>query len=244
MLDWTPAGDYRLSWLDLKLGVRIWLKHPALSLVSVIGMALATAIGAAYFAGFAALLDPSLPLDEGDRIISIQNIDVRSGSDEERILHDFLIWRNELRSVDDLAAMRIENRNLIVEGQTTRLVRVAKMTASGFRVARVAPALGRTLVDDDERPGAPPVMLIAEETWRNLFDRDAGILGRSVQLGGTTHTIVGVMPAGFRFPLNNHFWIPLRMDPAGYAPRSGPTIHVFGRLSDGASIDAPRRRHR
>lgn len=135
--------------------------------------------------------------------------------------------------------MRIENRNLILEGQTTRLVRVAMMTASGFRVARVAPALGRPLLDDDERPGAPPVLLIAEETWQNLFDRDAGILGQSIQLGRTTHTIVGVMPAGFRFPLNNHFWIPLQPDPVAYEPGSGPSIHVFGRLADGVSSRTP-----
>ena len=232
------SGEWGLSWLDVKLGVRIWLKHPALSLVSVIGMAVATAIGAAYFAGFSTLLDPSLPLDEGDRIVSIQNIDVRSGSEEDRILHDFLTWKDQLRSVDDLAAMRIENRNLIVEGQPTRLVRVAKMTAAGFRVARVAPVVGRLLVDDDERPGAPPVLLIAEETWQSLFDRDAGVLGRSVQLGRTTHTIVGVMPAGFRFPLDNQFWVPLQPDPGGYEPRSGPSVHVFGRLADGVPIDA------
>jgi predicted permease len=236
----TPRtfGDLRVSWLDLTLGVRIWLKHPALSLVSVIGMALATAIGAAYFAGFATMLDPSLPFDEGDRIVSIENVDVRRGSDEDRILHDFLTWRDELRSVDDLAAMRIEDRNLIGEAQRTRLVRVAKITASGFRVTRVAPLLGRLLVDADERPDAPPVLLIAEEVWQNLFDRDAGILGRSVQLGRTKHTIVGVMPAGFRFPLDNQFWVPFQTDPGGYAPRSGPSIHVFGRLADGLSIEA------
>jgi hypothetical protein len=240
----TPRtfGDLRVSWLDLTLGVRIWLKHPALSLVSVIGMALATAIGAAYFAGFATMLDPSLPFDEGDRIVSIENVDVRRGSDEDRILHDFLTWRDELRSVDDLAAMRIEDRNLIGEAQRTRLVRVAKITASGFRVTRVAPLLGRLLVDADERPDAPPVLLIAEEVWQNLFDRDAGILGRSVQLGRTKHTIVGVMPAGFRFPLDNQFWVPFQTDPGGYAPRSGPSIHVFGRLADGLSIEAARRR--
>ena len=230
-------GDWRFSWLDLKLAVRIWLRHPALSLVSVIGLALATAIGAGYFAGFSALLDPSLPLDEGDRIVSIQNIDARTGSDEDRILHDFLRWRDDLRSVDDLAAMRIENRNLVVDAQTTRLIRVAKMTAAGFRVARVAPVLGRLLVDEDERPGAPPVLLIAEETWQSLLNRDAGILGRSVQLGRTKHTIVGVMPAGFRFPLDNQFWVPLQTDPGGYEPRSGPSVHVFGRLADGVAID-------
>lgn len=233
-----PWRAWGLSWLDVRLGIRIWLKDPALSIVSVIGIAVSTAIGAAYFAGFSAMLDPSLPLDEGDRIVVLQNVDVRSGTEEERILHDFVRWQQQLRSIDDLAAMQIENRNVIVTGQATRLVRVAKMTAAGFRVARVAPVLGRLPADSDEQPGAPPVILISEETWQTLFDRDADVLGRVIQLGTAKHTVVGVMPAGFRFPLNNHLWVPLQPDPAGYKPRSGPAVHVFGRLADGVSIDA------
>jgi predicted permease len=230
-----PVG---ISWLDVKLGVRMMLKHRALSLVSVVGMAVAIAIGAGYFAAFSTLLDPALPLDEGDRIVAIQNVDVREGGEEERILHDFLVWREELRSVNEVAAMRIEDRNLIVEGRSATLIRIAKMTAAGFRVARVAPVLGRPIVDADERPGAPPVLVIAEEVWRDLFDRDPGILGRSVGLGRTAHTIVGVMPAGFRFPLSHRFWVPLQTDRARYEPGAGPPIHVFGRLADGVTIAA------
>ena len=233
-----PFRDFRISWLDVKLGLRLMLRHRALSFVSVIGMAVAIAIGAGYFAAFSTMLDPALPLDEGSRIVAIQNVDVRNGGEENRVLSDFLVWKDELRSVDDLAAMRIEDRNLIVEGRSTTLIRVAKMTAAGFRVARVAPVLGRPIVDDDERPGAPPVLVIAEEAWRDLFARDPAILGRSVGLGRTTHTIVGVMPAGFRFPLSNRFWVPLQADRASDAPGAGPPIHVFGRLADGVTIAA------
>lgn len=221
----------------MKLGVRMMLKHPALSLVSVIGMALATAIGAGYFAAFSTLLDPSLPLDEGERIVSIQNVDTRTGGEEERILHDFLVWRDEVRSIQDVAAMRNASRNLIVEGRTTRLVRVAVMTAAGFRVARVAPVLGRPLLDQDERPGAPPVVVIAEDVWQDLFDRAPSVLGRSVRLGRTTHAIVGVMPAEFRFPLNHRFWVALQLEPTDHERGAGPSIHVFGRLADGLTIE-------
>jgi predicted permease len=230
-------GEFRFSWVDVKLGVRMMRKHPALSLVSVIGMALAIAIGAGYFAAFSTLLDPALPLDEGDGIVSIQNVDIRTGSEEERILHDFIVWKDELQSVRDLAAMRNDSRNLIVEGGTTTLVRLAEMTGAGFRVAGVAPVLGRPLVDEDERPGGPPVVVIAEEVWRDLFDRDPGILGRPVRLGRTIHTVVGVMPAGFRFPLNHRFWVPLRLDPGAHERGTGPSIHVFGRLADGLTIE-------
>ena len=63
------------------------------------------------------------------------------------------------------------------------------------------PLLGRTLLDEDERPGAPPVLVIAYEQWQRQFNADARILGRTVRLGDTPHTIVGVMPEGFAFPI-------------------------------------------
>ena len=204
----------------------------------MIGMSVAIAIGAGYFAAFSTMLDPSVPLDEGERIVSIQNVDTRTADEEDRILHDFVVWRDELRSIRDVAAMHLDSRNLIVEGRTTELVEVAAMTASGFRVARVAPPLGRPVLEDDERRGAPPVVLIAEEVWQDVFDRDPDVLGRSVRLGGTAHTVIGVMPAGFRFPYNHRFWIPLRLDPPAHERGAGPAILVFGRLADGATVDA------
>ena len=80
------------------------------------------------------------------------------------------------------------------------------MSASGFRVARVRPLMGRYLVEDDEREGAASVVVIGEEVWRNRFESDPAILGRTIQLGAALHSIVGVMPKGFAFPVNHHFW--------------------------------------
>ena len=73
-----------VSWLDVKLGIRMVAKYPGLSLVAVLGMAVAIAIGAGYFAGYSALLDPALPLDEGDRVVGLRYRDVsRPGNDAE-----------------------------------------------------------------------------------------------------------------------------------------------------------------
>src|SRR5687767_6323979 len=130
----------QVSWLDVKLGLRMLRKYPALSVVSVIGMSVAIAIAAGYYGAIGAIIDPTLPLDEGDRIVSIQNADVRqAGALMLQSTHDFVAWRNELRSVRDLSAFRTETRNVIVEGKGAEAVDVAEMTAAGFRVARVAP---------------------------------------------------------------------------------------------------------
>jgi predicted permease len=111
------------------------------------------------------------------------------------------------------------------------------MTASGFRITRVPPLLGRYLVDDDEREGAIPVVVIGYDMWRNRFARDPKVVGRTLQLGAELFTVVGVMPEGFAFPVNNRLWTPLRLDPLDYEAGAAPPIEVFGRLAPGATLE-------
>jgi putative ABC transport system permease protein len=225
------------SAIDVKLGGRMLLKHPGLALVGGFGMAVATAIGAGAFAFFNTYYLPDLPLDEGDRIVNVVNWDTRRRDEEQRVLHDFVAWRNEAKSLVDVGAFRIGRRNVIDQpGQSgPASVVVAEMSAAGFRVARVAPLLGRALVSDDERVDAPPVVVIGYDAWTTRFKSDTGILGRTIRLGRTVHTVVGVMPEGFEFPINQQYWIPLRDDPNAYPVGGGPKMAVFARLAPGAT---------
>jgi predicted permease len=224
---------WRVSWLDVKLGLRMFIKYPGLSLVSVIGMAVAIAIGAGYFTVLGTWLDSSLPLPEGNRIVSIRK--VGGGAMENASGAEFLQWRDELKTVRDLGTFRTERRNLAADGRID-VVDVAAMTASGFRVARIPPAMGRALSDDDERPGAPPVVVIGFEEWQRRFDGDPRILERTLRLDDTVHTIVGVMPQGFGFPINFKYWVPLYVSPDIGSDR----LFVFGRLADGFSMKEAR----
>jgi len=187
-------------WLDVKLGVRMLIKYPGLALVGVFGIAVGVAIAAGGFSViYGAYLAPSLPLDEGGRIVSIEIWDSAANKPERRILRDYRLWREELKSVQEIGAFRTVTPNLITLGAQPGSVRVASMSASGFRVARVRPLMGRYLVDDDEREGAPYVVVIGESIWRNRFGSDPHILERTIQLGATPHSIVGVMPENFAF---------------------------------------------
>ena len=80
--------------------------------------------------------------------------------------------------MEDLAAFRDESYNLIAADRPPRPVRAAAMTASAFRLTRVAPILGRTLLDEDERPAAPPVLVIDNHDWQRYFNGDPGVLGQ------------------------------------------------------------------
>jgi len=225
---------WRISWLDVKLGLRMFVKYPGLSLVSVTSMAVAIAIGAGYFTVLGTWLDATFPLPEGERIVSIRKVSVGGSSIDDASGADLLQWREALKSVGDLGAFRDRTRNLLQDGATD-LVHVAEMSASGFRLARTAPIMGRALVNDDERPGAA-VVVIGYEEWRTRFGGDARILDRTVRLDDTVYAIVGVMPQGFGFPVNHRYWVPLHVSP----DIGDDQLRVFGRIADGFSMSDAR----
>ena len=225
-----------ISTTDLKLAIRMLVRYPGLTTVGVLGMSVGITIAAATLTIVAALMNPALPFDEGDRIVAIGKWDAQTNNQEQRILHEYGLWRTSLRSVEDIGAVRMVNRNLIAPDAPPETVTVAEISASAFRVTRVRPLLGRPLLPDDERTGAPDVVVIGEDVWNRRFGGDAGIVGREIQLGSRRHTVVGVMPAGYRFPIAHSYWIPLRLAPS-YEPLTGPAVTVFARLAPGATLE-------
>lgn len=225
-----------ISWLDLKLGLRMLVKYPWLTIVGGLGMAVAVAIGAGFFGLIYSMMDPTVPLPNGERIVTIQVWSDSTGSPQRKILHDFFFWRDKVTTLEEVGAFHPAWRNLITPYGDPDPVPVAEMTASGFRVAGVAPIAGRHLSESDEAKDAEPVAVIGEEIWRERYAEDPAILKRTIQVGATTYRIVGVMPKDFGWPLHHEVWLPLQMQPADFAPRSGPIVHAFGRLKRGVSI--------
>ncbi len=230
-LDWLTGAR-----LDFLLGMRMLVKYPALTIVGGIGMAVGIAVSVAFFAFITAHFNPPLPLEEGDRIVALENRDVQFNNEERRALHDFVLWREELKSVQELGAFRTVNRFLMQDNAPPAPVEVAEITAVGMQVPRVPPLMGRYLIEDDERAGAPPVVVIGHDTWRNRFAGDPAIIGREVRFGRTVHTVVGVMPEGFTFPMSQQLWMPFRADPDAFPRREGPEIFIFGRLAPGVTM--------
>ena len=226
-----------VNWLDLKLAARMLVKYPGLTIVGGLAMAFAIWVGAVTFEIVTMLVYPKLPLAAAERVVKIQTWDVAANVPEERALHDFKLWRDSLRSITDLGAWRDSSRNLIVAGRDARPVRVAEMTASGFRVGEAKPLLGRSLVAADEEATAPRVAVISHDVWRLRFDSDPGVLGRTVQLGNDHVSVVGVMGEGFAFPISHDLWLPLRATLLDQAPRSGPGIAIFGLLAPGETLE-------
>jgi putative ABC transport system permease protein len=223
--------------MDLKLGGRMLVKYPGLTFVGGLAMAFAIWVGIIIFQVVGLFVHPTLPLPQGARLVEIRSMDVAANVQEEKILHDFLEWRQSLRSLTDIGAWRDSSRNLIVStGGDARPVNVAEMSVAGFRVADGKPLMGRVLVEADEQPAAPPVAVIGYEVWRTRFDSDPHVLGRTVQLGSEHITVVGVMREGFEFPVSHDVWLPLKTAGLDRTPRSGPAITVFALLAPGETM--------
>ena len=236
-LRWFDA--MRISWLDIKLGARMIYRYPGLTLVGGVAMGVAIALGAGVMGVIALMRDPKIPLDEGERIVGIQVWSVASFNAERRIAFDLATWKAELKTVRDVGAFRSAVRAVGANDAKAEPGRGVEMNASGFRVARVKPLLGRYLLDDDERPGAPLVVVLGHEIWSGRFGSDSTIVGKTVKIGGVPHIVVGVMPKGFAFPINYNMWLPLRLEPHP-EPRQGPVLYAFGRLAPNATLEQAR----
>ncbi|MCC7010070.1 MAG: ABC transporter permease [Acidobacteria bacterium] len=222
-----------ISWLDWKLGVRMLLKYPALTIIGGLSLAAAIAIGAVGIELADELLYKRLPFPDGGRIVRLETQDTAASRVEPRVLHDFAIWRQSLKAVVDLGAARVGERNVLTGEGRVESLRVAEITASAFPLTRVPALLGRPLQAEDEVPGAEPVVVLGHDVWQTQFQHDPAIVGRVVTVGRTPRTVVGVMPPRFGFPHNEQAWVPLPVHDA--PPREGPGVQVFGRLADGAS---------
>ena len=235
------TGSRFLSWADLKLSIRLLFKYPGLTLVASFGIAVGIAISAGFF-GFAySALYPTLPLDEGDRIVALVNSNVATNEEDRRVLHDFFTWREQMTTVVEIGAFRNVDANLQLGSGRAEPVRIAEMTAGAFRLARVPPLHGRFLAPDDERPDAHPVLVIGYDVWRLRFAQNPSVVGQQVRIGNTTHTVVGVMPEGFKFPVSHQYWMPFRVNPVAFERGTGPELFVFGRLAPGATIASAQR---
>lgn len=228
------------SALDFKVGLRMLARYPGLTVVSTVAIAVAIALGTLYFEAVNKWQNPRLPVRDADRVVSISSWDVNAFRPEGRLLHEFATWREQVKTIENLGAAISFVRNLATEDGRVEPVPGAEITANAFRLMGVAPMLGRALSDRDESPAEPAVVVISHRLWTTRFERDAAVVGRAIKLGTTSATIVGVMPEGFGFPRNQRIWAPLRANGAAIAPRTGPSVSIFGQLAAGASIEDAR----
>jgi predicted permease len=213
--------------------VRELWQRPGFLLVAVITLGVGIGANAAIFSVVDAVLIRPLPYPDSDRLVAVWG--TAPGLKMTRIAQSdgiYVLFRKENRV---LAEMGIYQEGAVtLTGQSApERVGVAGVTASVFSVLRVPPARGRTLQEADEKPGAPRVAVLSDGLWRRRFGGDPAAVGGTLRVDGVERQIVGVMPAGFRFPAaDDELWIPITIDPARLRPTDF-NYTAIGRLGRG-----------
>src|SRR5215208_2269770 len=123
------TNQLRFSWLDFKVGFRMLARYPGLTVVGTVAIAVAIALGTLYFEAVNKWQNPRLPIRDADRVISIRNWDASRFGEEPRLMYDFSIWREQVKTVNDLGGAVTFVRNLATEDKRVEPVRGAEVTA-------------------------------------------------------------------------------------------------------------------
>ncbi len=233
--DTISAAHASLS-LDLRLGVRMLVKYPMLTLVGGIAITVASSIGVGASEFVRDMLMPTLPLDEGERIVRVVQVDTEAGERTAPTLYDLEIWRDALGALDDLAAYRTLEQGIVTDRGEVGTVSLARTSREAFDLTRVPPLLGRALIDADARPDAPATVVLGYSVWQSVLQEDPDPIGRTVRLGGVPTTVVGVMPEGYGFPLMQDAWVAMRADSSAFQPTTAGRASVVARLATGATL--------
>lgn len=179
----------------------------------------------------------ALPFADPDRLVGLwEDHGYRGYSRVEPSPANFRDWTQAATSFEAMAASYSLSVNMTGGGEPRRLEGAA-VTAGLFPLLGVRPALGRVFSPSDDRPGAAGTLLLSDGAWQELFARDPAVLGRQVTLDGTPYTVIGVMPAAFRYPAREvTFWTTTRFDEEMFVDRTNNFLRVVGRLKRGVSL--------
>jgi predicted permease len=230
---------------DLRLALRLCLRHPLLSLAAIGSLSLGIGANTAIFTVLNGSVLQPLPYAEPDRLMVVW--ETRADNPRRMVAPaNFLDWRRETTAFETLAAFDNFSATLIGFGEAQR-VHAASASANFFDVLGVDARLGRAMVPDDDRPGAPRVAVLTDGLWQRLFGASANAIGQSMILNGTPHTIVGVLPAGFAMQMVDGVEVWITGDrgiPRSFpfpgditAVRDSHIIAVIGRLASGFTRD-------
>src|SRR5881398_1437565 len=228
---------------DLTLALRQLRKSPGFTFVAVLTLALGIGANTAIFSIVNAVLLRPLPYPDADRIMVLSESS-GPGQDYSVALPDYFDWRNENTVFEHLAATHKESRNLSgIPGRDPERVSCASVTRNFFNIIGLPPELGRTLSQDEDKVGAPPVAVISDGLWRRSFNADPSVLGRSITLHDQNYTVIGVMPPQMTWPQDTDVWLSMMRrsnNPAWMDRSHHPMIYVWGKLKPGVTVDQAR----
>jgi putative ABC transport system permease protein len=222
--------------MTFRYALRSLLKSPGFTAVAAITLALGVGANAAIFSIVNTVMLRPLPFAEPDRLVRIWERNVERGWPEFAASHpNFLDWQAQARSFEQIAAWTNVGFTWTQGGDAEIAIGLAA-SASFLPALRVTPALGRNFLPEEDRPGGTRVAILSDGFWRRALGGDPAVIGRTISLNTQPYTIVGVLPASFRWGQNSDVLAPLAADPK--RNRADHRLSVIGRLAPGASFES------
>ena len=229
---------------DLRYALRQLRKSPGFTAVVLITLALGIGANTAIFSVVNAVLLRPLPYLHPNRLVFLAESS-KQVPDMSISMADFDDWRTMNSVFESTVAYQTENVTLTGQGQAEEL-RMRRVTAGLFPTLGVRPILGRPLGPDDDKVGAPPVVLLSDTMWANKFARDPNVIGQQLTLDGEAFTVIGVLPNSQFHENWKHFDIFTSLwrleDQFGGPTRrdNHPGIYAYALLKPGVSVEQAR----
>lgn len=219
----------------LRTAFRKLRRSPLFTLLAIFTLALGIGANSAIFSVVNTVLLRPLPFPEAEQLVGVWHTAPGIGIDQ--VPHSdaiYLLHREHNRVFEDIALYQESSANL-TGGERPERLTAALMTPSLLEVVQIEPALGRGFTEEEGGPGGEPVALLSHELWMRNHGGDAGVVGETLRIDGVNHTVVGVMPAEFRFPTpDTEVFLPLTIDPANLEVGSF-NYNGLARLKSGVS---------
>lgn len=219
---------------DLRYSLRRLVRAPGFTLIAALTLALGIGANTAIFSTVNALLLRPYPFPNLDRLMLLRESDPNHPGEDRTSPADYLDFRSQAKSFSDIAAFRFGSFSLGNESGTGA-VEGYLVTTNLLPMIEARPLLGRNLSSDDGEEGRNLVAVISHNTWRERFASDPSVVGKTVRLNGHNTDIVGVMPAGFHYPLGAEIWMPLIFTPTDRTDRSSRNLSLLATLKEGVS---------
>lgn len=225
---------------DVRQAIRGLWRSPALSVAVIVTLALGIGVNTSVFSVVYGVLLRPLPYPEPGELVSVWMSNPREGIDKDITSYpNFLAWRERNRSFEELVAVRSTRLNLVAPGGDPEEVPGQVVTEGFFEMLDVPAQVGRTFTEEEQSPDGPGAAVLSHGLWTTRFGRDPSVIGRTIELSGTTYPVVGVMPADFG---DAAVWVPQRFIGNERLRESWGSLWlpVMGRLADGVTLDRAR----
>lgn len=224
--------------LDLRFAFRMMRRRPGFTIVALVTMALGIGAATAMFTIVDGVILRPLPYPEPDRIVLLQESNLSHGWPTFSVAPlNLWDWQERNRSLDLLAAFQRASA-IYTGGDQPRSLDVYRASDGFLEILGGQPALGRGITHEDVQPGAPAVVVLTHGFWVRVFGGDPAVLGRTMMLDGVPHTVVGVLPQGWR-PFSRtpvDLIVPLKPEPSWYTNRGSHFLRGLGRLRPGVTL--------